>query len=66
VSTGADCAEAPGAIGTRSKSTISSLRADRADKSLPDFRSSARNSGETVDEEIAGVASARSNKRLVL
>ena len=58
-----DCAEKLDASVTKSKSTISSLRAAMF---LPIFKSWAQHSGDAVDEDIAGIASARTNVRLML
>ena len=66
VKIGPDGAETSGASMTRSKSTISSLRAAMF---LPIFKSWAQHSGDAVDEGIAGIAgiaSARADVRLVL
>ena len=59
VKIGPDGAETPDAFMTRSKSTISSLRAAV-------LRSWAQNSGDAVNEDIAGIASATTNVRLML
>jgi hypothetical protein len=62
VSTGADCAEAPGAFMSRSKSTISPPRTAKnsgAGREIP-------SPGGAVDEGIEGIASARTSARLML
>ena len=63
VKIGPDCAGTLGAFVTRSKSAISSLRAAMF---LPIFKSWAQHAGDAVDEDIAGIASARTNVRLML